>query len=145
LAKLILSAAAVALAVYLAAPMPAEAEQPRRVKVTGEIIDSWCYLSEIMWATGSAHHQCAIWCARGGVPVGILGQDEQVYIVLKVEGDAGVIGHHGILRMQTNEVVVEGDLYERDSIKYLAIDTILDDHGIVNHSHDEFEIQPFGN
>jgi hypothetical protein len=42
-----------------------------------------------MWATGSAHHQCAIWCARGGVPVGILGEDEQVYIVLRVEGDAG--------------------------------------------------------
>ena len=41
-------------------------------------------------------------------------------------------------------MVVEGDLYERDSIKYLAIDTIIDDHGIVNYSHEEFDIQPFG-
>jgi len=97
-----------------------------------------------MWATGSAHHQCAVWCARGGVPVGILGDDEQVYIVLKMNNDPDVIGDHGILRMQSNEVVVEGDLYVRDSVKYLAIDTIIDDHGIVNHSHDEFDIQPFG-
>jgi hypothetical protein len=97
-----------------------------------------------MWATGSAHHQCAIWCARGGIPVGILGDDEQVYIVLQMDSDPDVIGHHGILRMQSNEVVVEGDLYVRDNINYLAIDTIIDDHGIVNYSHDEFEIQPFG-
>jgi len=140
----LLAAAAVSLAVFLTAPGPAQAAQPKRVTVTGEIIDSWCYLSEIMWATGSAHHQCAVWCARGGVPVGILGDDEQVYIVLKMNNDPDVIGDHGILRMQSNEVVVEGDLYERDSVKYLAIDTIIDDHGIVNHSHDEFDIQPFG-
>jgi hypothetical protein len=143
-AKLLFCALTALAAVYLAAPAPAEAGQPRRVTVTGEVIDSWCYLSEIMFATGSAHHQCAIWCARGGVPVGILGQDGQVYVVLKVAGDAGVIGHHGVLRMQSNEVVVEGDLYERDSVKYLAIDTIIDDHGIVNHTHGEYEIQPFG-
>ena len=142
--KRILFACAASLAVFLAAAPPAEAGQPQRVTVTGEVIDPWCYLSEIMWATGSAHHQCAIWCARGGIPVGILGDDEQVYIVLMVENDADVIGNHGILRMQTNQVVVEGDLYERDSIKYLAIDTIIDDHGIVNYTHEEFDIQPFG-
>ena len=128
---------------YSGTPAQAGAE-PKRVTVKGEIIDSWCYLSEIMWATGTAHHQCAIWCARGGVPVGILGEDETVYIVLKMEDDPDVIGHQGILRIQTNEVVVEGTLYERDTVKYLAIDTIVDDHGIVNHTHDEFEIQPFG-
>lgn len=142
--KYLLYSAAIALSALLMAPWAAHAGQPKRVTVTGEIIDPWCYLSDIMWATGSAHHQCAVWCARGGIPVGILGDDEQVYIVLKMQNDPDVIGHHGILRMQSNEVVVEGDLYERDSIKYLAIDTIIDDHGIVNHSHDEFDIQPFG-
>jgi len=137
-------AAALSLVAIMAAPFHAWAEQPERVTVTGEVIDPWCYLSEIMWATGSAHHQCAIWCACGGIPFGILGDDEQVYIVLQMDSDPDVIGHHGILRMQSNEVVVEGDLYVRDNINYLAIDTIIDDHGIVNYSHDEFEIQPFG-
>lgn len=142
--KLIFYALTASLAIFLAVASPARADQPRRVTITGEVIDSWCYLSEIMWATGSAHHQCAIWCARGGVPVGILGEDEQVYIVLRVEDDADVIGNHGIMRIQSNEVVIEGDLYERNSIKYLAIDTIIDDHGIVNYSHEEFDVQPFG-
>ncbi len=65
--------------------------------------------------------------------------------MLKMENDPDVIGQHGILKIQSNEIVVEGDLYVRDGLNYLAIDTIVEDHGIVNHSHDEFDIQPFGN
>jgi len=42
------------------------------------------------------------------VLVGILGEDEQVYIVLRVEEDTDVIGNHGIMRIQTNEVVAIG-------------------------------------
>ncbi len=78
------------LAIFMAAASLARANQLRRVTLTGEDIDSWCYLSEIMWPpvvrivnTPSA--------ARGGVLVGILGKDGQVYIVHCVEGDADVI------------------------------------------------------
>ena len=97
-----------ALSAVATAPASA-ASEPQRVTVTGEVIDSWCYLSEIMWAEGSAHHRCAVWCARGGVPVGILGEDEEVYIVLMMENDPNVIGNKAVFRIQTKEVVVTGD------------------------------------
>ena len=138
-----LAGAAVA-AVGLAVAPPAPADEPKRVTVTGEIIDSWCYLSEIMWASGSAHHRCAVWCARGGVPVSILGEDEEVYVLLLVEDDPEVIGNEAVFRSQTNEVVVDGDLYERDGVKYLAVTEIVEDRGIVNFSHEDFDIQPGG-
>ena len=138
-----LAGAAVA-AAGLAAASPAPADEPKRVTVTGEIIDSWCYLSEIMWASGSAHHRCAVWCARGGVPVSILGEDEEVYVLLLVEDDPEVIGNEAVFRSQTNEVVVDGDLYERDGVKYLAVTEIVEDRGIVNFSHEDFDIQPGG-
>lgn len=137
----------VALGIGLASSAPAmaaDAPAPKRITVTGEIIDSWCLLSEIMYAQGSAHHQCAVWCARGGVPVGILGEDEQVYVVLKMQDDPAVLENPGIMKVQTNKVTVEGNLYERDSVKYIAIDKIVDNQGIVNHTHEEFDIQPFG-
>ena len=126
------------------ATAPAQAAEPQRVTVTGEVIDSWCYLSEIMWAEGSAHHRCAVWCARGGVPVGILGEDEEVYVLLMVENDPEVVGNKAVFRIQTNEVVVTGDLYRRDSVNYLAVNEIVEDHGIVNYSHEDFDIQPGG-
>ena len=138
-----MAAGAIALSAVATAPASA-ASEPQRVTVTGEVIDSWCYLSEIMWAEGSAHHRCAVWCARGGVPVGILGEDEEVYILLMMENDPNVIGNKAVFRIQTKEVVVTGDLYERDSVKYLAVSEIVEDHGIVNYSHEDFDIQPGG-
>ena len=115
-----------------------------RVTVSGEIIDSWCYLTEIMYPLGSAHHQCATWCAAGGIPTGILADDGQVYIVLKVERDATSVANPAVLDIQTHRVTVEGDAFERDGIAYLVIDRVVGDEGIVNQTHDDYGIQPFG-
>jgi hypothetical protein len=115
-----------------------------RVTVTGEVIDSWCYLTEIMYPLGSAHHQCAIWCAAGGIPVGILDDDGRVYIVLKIEGDSNSVANPTVLDIQSHRVTVEGDAFERDGITYLTIDRVINDEGIVNLTADDYGIQPFG-
>lgn len=123
----------------------AQAMGGKRVQVTGEVVDSWCYITEIMYAEGTAHHQCAVWCAAGGVPVGILGQDGQVYMVLKVGDDNTSVANPAMLRIQSHQVSVDGDLYERDGIKYLLVNKIVSDEGIKKLTHDEYGIQPFGN
>jgi hypothetical protein len=117
---------------------------PTRVKVTGEVIDSWCYITEIMFPEGTAHHQCAVWCAVGGIPVGIAGEDGTVYVVLKVEGDESNVAAPSVLKIQSHKVTVDGDLYERDGVKYLLVNRVEDDQGVVNLTHDEYGIQPFG-
>jgi hypothetical protein len=124
--------------------LPAAAATPQRVQVTGEVIDTWCYITEIMFAEGTTHHQCAIWCAVGGIPVGVLGDDGEVYMVLKVGDDTTNVANPAILEIQTHKVTVDGDLYERDGIKYLLIDQVVNDEGIVNVNHEDFGIQPFG-
>ncbi len=120
---------------------PASAE---RVTVSGEVIDSWCYLTEIMYPLGSAHHQCAIWCAAGGIPTAILDDDGTVYIVLAVEGDGTGVANPALLDIQSHRVTVEGDAFERDGMSYLVIERFVADQGIVNLTHDEYGIQPFG-
>src|SRR3546814_1331086 len=77
-----LSAPVLSLLVALLAPGLALAATPNRAQLTGEVIDPWCYLSEIMYAEGTAHHQCAIWCAAGGIPVALLTEDGQVYFIV---------------------------------------------------------------
>jgi hypothetical protein len=138
LRSLVLAAGLAALA------LPATAATAERVKVTGEVIDSWCYITEIMFPEGSAHHQCAIWCAAGGIPVGILGADGQVYLVLKVDQDSTNVANPAILRIQSHEVTVDGDLYVRDGINYLVVNQVVADAGIVKVNHEEWGIQPFG-
>ena len=122
----------------------AQAAAGQRVKVTGEVIDSWCYLTEIMYPEGSAHHQCALWCAAGGIPVGILADDGTVYTVLKLGDDTTSNANSKVLEIQSHRVSVEGDLYARDGINYLLIDRVVDDRGIVKLTHDDYGIQPFG-
>ena len=135
-----------ALAVLLAAALaPPASAAATRVSVTGEIIDPWCYATEIMYALGTAHYQCAVWCALGGIPVSVLGEDGTVYVILKLEDDGNNVANPGIVKFQTHKVTVDGDLYERDGVKYLIVTKVADDQGIVNMTHEEYGVQPFGN
>jgi hypothetical protein len=137
-------AAAFGAALAFAALGAQTAQAAQRVEVIGEVIDSWCYLTEIMYPEGSAHHQCALWCAAGGIPVGILADDGTVYIVLKLEDDAASVANPAVMEIQSHRVRVEGDLYLRDGINYLVVSRVLGDEGVVKLTHEDYGIQPFG-
>ncbi|MBI4966781.1 MAG: hypothetical protein HZC25_01555 [Rhodospirillales bacterium] len=122
-----------------AAPAP-----PRRVTLTGELVDSWCQATGIMYALGTAHHQCAVWCAAGGVPTSLRAADGTLYTILRVEKDQANVANPRLLSIQTHQVTVEGDVIERDGLRYLLIDQVRTDQGIVNHTDAEHGIQPFG-
>lgn len=118
----------------------------KRVQVQGEIIDTWCYISEIMGGSeavlGTAHHQCAVWCAAGGIPVGLLSESGDIYMILKL-GDSDVSNANPrILEIQSSRISVDADLHERDGIKYLLIDQIVSNEGIVNRSHEDYGVIP---
>ena len=119
-------------------------DTPNRIQVSGEVIDTWCYVTEIMFAEGTAHHQCAVWCAVGGIPISILGDDGKVYVVLKLEGEEDNLANPASIKIQTHNVVVNGDHYVRDGVNYLFINQVEDDKGIVNLTHDDYGIVPFG-
>jgi len=123
---------------------PALAEAAKRVTVTGEFVDTWCAVSGIMFGYGSAHHQCAVCCAIGGIPVSIHDQDGKTYLVLRLEGETDTVSNPKIARFQSHSVTVDGDLIERDGVNYLFVDKIADDKGIVTLNQDEYGVIPFG-
>jgi len=134
------SAAALAIAVSTAAL--AAPATPKRVTVTGEVVDTWCYVTEIMYGLGTAHHRCAVWCAIGGIPVSVKADDGTPYVLLRVEGDDTSVANPRIATIQTHKITVDGDLYERDGVKYLIVTKIADDKGVVNLTHEQYGIQP---
>jgi hypothetical protein len=98
---------AVALALTLgvaltAATAQAATSETKRVSVTGEIVDTWCSVTMIMFAEGSGHYQCAVWCAAGGIPVSVKDEDDNYYVVLKVEGEDTNVASPSILRIQAH-------------------------------------------
>lgn len=117
---------------------------PQRVQVTGEVVDTWCSITGIMFAEGTAHHQCAVWCAVGGIPVSIKTADGAYYVVLKIDDDDTSAPNATIVTIQSHQITVDGDLYERDGVKYLFVSKVADDKGVVNMTHEEYGIVPFG-
>ncbi|MGR3546811.1 MAG: hypothetical protein ACU0DX_06735 [Roseovarius sp.] len=135
-------------ALLLPMPMAALAAEGERIQVRGEIIDTWCYYSGVMGGpdavTGTAHHTCALWCSAGGIPVGLLGEDGQVYMVLKIKGDDGSAGGDTQLRLASHEITADGLLYHRDGLNYLVVEDVVTDHGITKLNHEDYgPVPPF--
>ncbi len=86
--------------------------EAKPIEITGEVIDTWCYFSGVMGSpdavVGSAHHTCALWCAAGGIPVGVLAKDGTVYMVLKLSGAAPLANKDTLLDIQSDHVTAKG-------------------------------------
>ena len=135
------------LAVPLAAALPASAaDTPKIVEVTGEVIDTWCYFSGVMGGpevvTGSTHHTCALWCAAGGIPVGLLADDGTVYMVLKINGEGSLERTDTVLEIASLEVTAKGEHYLRDGINYIVVSEVVADDDIINATHDDYGVIP---
>ncbi len=124
----------------------AHAAEGERIDVTGELIDTWCYFSGVMGGpeavVGTAHHTCAMWCAAGGIPVGLLGEDGEVYMVLKLDGDDAANGGDSFLTLTNDTVEASGMHYARDGINYLVVSEVRSNLGIPNETHEDFGVIP---
>lgn len=133
-------------AMLLSSPSVA-ATDSQQVTLKGELMDTWCYVSQVMGppkvVVGTTHHVCAVWCAAGGIPVGLLDHETgEIYMILSVEGDGVGVANEKLLSIQSHEISVKGTVYELDGLNYLTIEEIIDDHGIVNLTHEQFGIIP---
>lgn len=124
----------------------ASASEGTPIEVTGEIIDTWCYYSGVMGGpdavVGSAHHTCAMWCAAGGIPVGMLTEDGTVYMVVKWEGNADLADGQALLDVQSHTIKAKGMSFERDGINYIFVEEVIENQGIINLTHEDYGVIP---
>lgn len=122
--------------------------KPKPIEIKGEIIDTWCYLSGVMGGpeatSGSAHHTCALWCAAGGIPVGMRAEDGTVYMILKIKGEDPLEKSDTIMEIQSNVITARGHHYVRDGVNYLVVEKVVGNDGITNHNHTDYgPVPPF--
>jgi len=91
-----------------------------KAKVTGEVIDSACYIK--MGAKGADHAKCAAGCAKSGVPLALLTDDGKVVMVLG-EKD-GQNANDMLIDHVAKKVTVEGTWREKGGAKVLFIDSV---------------------
>ena len=93
----------------------------QEVTIKGELVDSLCYVA--MAAKGPGHTQCAIDCAKAGIPISMVEDGTgKLYTVLPKEDKTGypesVIGKLG------EPVTLRGDLYESGGNKYVTVESV---------------------
>ncbi|MBD3664306.1 hypothetical protein [Sulfitobacter aestuariivivens] len=133
-------------AVLAILPISGWAAEGERITVTGEIIDTWCYYSGVMGGpdavVGSAHHTCALWCSASGIPIGLLTEDGTVYTILKLGAQDNATGGDTALRLASHTVTADGMHYARDGINYIVVEEVVEDLGIVNLTHEDYDVVP---
>jgi len=64
--------------------------QTKTVQITGEVVDSWCYASQVMGpGRGERHKACGLACAHGGVTIGLVDDQGTLYICAKHKAYTG--------------------------------------------------------
>ena len=91
------------------------------VTIKGELVDSLCYVA--MNAKGKGHKQCAIDCAKAGIPISIL-EDEtgKLYTVLPAEDKTGY--PESVINKMGETVTLKGDLYENGGNRYVTVGSV---------------------
>ncbi len=103
----------------IAMALPTMATQ--KVTVTGEVIDSACFVK--MGASGAGHRECAQTCADNGIPLALLEADTEQLIWLA--SSASMQSPNADLRAHASHTVrITGEYAERGGVKILVIDAI---------------------
>lgn len=67
--------------------MPAKGSAQDAITVSGEVVDLACYLSKGL--KGRRHKQCAELCAKKGLPIGVLTDSGDVYLLIEDHDNTG--------------------------------------------------------
>jgi len=115
--------ALVVLAVLFAAStavVASGADAPQEKSVTGYLTDTYCYST--MGAHGPSHKQCAIGCAKKGIPVALREKDGKMIILLPPK-DAEPIPSDVIDKME-DEVTITGKEYQAGGVTFLTVESV---------------------
>ena len=93
----------------------------QEIAIKGELVDSLCYVG--MAAKGPGHKQCAMDCAKAGIPISMLEDGTgKLYTVLPKEDKTGY--PESVIKRMGETVTLKGDLYENGGQRYVTVESV---------------------
>jgi hypothetical protein len=86
---------------------------------TGEVVDLACYMPRGDKGRGPAHQECAAMCAKGGAPLGLLGEDGSV--LLLVEDHTKPAPYAAVKKLAGSNAEVQGTRFVRGGVTALMV------------------------
>jgi hypothetical protein len=89
---------------------------------TGEVVDLACYMPRGEKGRGPAHRECAEMCAKGGAPLGLLGADGSV--LLLVEDHTRPAPYAEVKKLAGQSAEVAGTSFARGGLTALMVGSV---------------------
>jgi len=90
--------------------------------VSGEVIDLSCYLHHPETSKGPSHKKCAETCAKKGLPMGLLTEDNQVILLL--EDHENPKGYATALEGAAKTITVEGKKVNQGGMTGIVVEDV---------------------
>jgi hypothetical protein len=89
--------------------------------VTGTLEDSFCYVGA--GSHGATHKQCAMGCAKKGIPVALVEKGtDKMYILLPAKNDTSL--PKDVISKMEDEVTITGNEMTKGGITYLKVESV---------------------
>jgi hypothetical protein len=90
--------------------------------LSGEVIDLSCYLHHPDTSHGASHKKCAETCAKKGLPMGLLTDDQQVYVLL--EDHQNPDGYAKAIGDAATTITVEGTKVTQGGMNGIVVESV---------------------
>jgi hypothetical protein len=90
--------------------------------VSGEVVDLACYMAHPSTGAGAGHRKCAETCLKKGMPIGILTDDKQVYLVLEDHDNPKPYAQ--LKEKAAEKVTVEGEKVSQGGLQGIVVQTL---------------------
>lgn len=87
--------------------------------VQGEVLDMACYMGHE--AKGPKHQSCALKCIKDGAPMGLMGKDGKVYLL--VENHDSPKAYQQAKGWAGTQVKIKGNVIERGGLSALVVES----------------------
>jgi len=90
--------------------------------ITGEVVDLACYMPHPDTGKGAGHKKCAETCAKKGMPLGLLTDDKQVYLLLEDHENSKP---YGMLKDKAAEkITVDGNKVAQGGMQGIVVESV---------------------
>lgn len=87
------------------------------ITVKGEIVDLACYLAK--GKKGPDHKACAQMCAKGGVPMGLLTESDELYLLIDDHADPK--GYEAAKKLGGSNAEISGKKYIKNGMASIVV------------------------
>jgi hypothetical protein len=75
-----------------------------------------------MGAHGPSHHECAMTCAKAGIPVLLVEKSEKYYVLLPAKNGQSL--PTDIIQKMEEQVTVTGHVYDKGGVRFLTVESV---------------------